>query len=50
MRNQGTRESLGYGRSSETTGQVNASNAFFISFFLNDDCRRARVLQNDANA
>ena len=32
MRNQGTRESLNYWRSSGTPGQVNASTAFFIWF------------------
>ena len=41
MRNQGTRESLNCGRSSGTTGQVNASTAFFNQTFLND-CQRAR--------
>ena len=32
MRNQGTRESLDYWRSSGTSGQMNASTAYFIWF------------------
>ena len=53
MRNQGTRESLDYWRSLEAprSSQVNArAIAFFNLTFENDDCSRARVLQNDAGA
>ena len=34
MRNQGTRESLDYGRSSGTAGQVNASTCVFYMIFF----------------
>ena len=47
MRNQGTRESLDYGRSSGTTGQVNVSTCVFFLFFLND-CQRARFRNEEA--
>ena len=39
-----------YSRSLETPGEVNASTAFFYLIYKNDDCLRARVLRNDADA
>ena len=52
MRSQGTRESLDFlevVRDSKVS-QVNASTVFFYLIFENDDCLRARVLQNDEDA
>ena len=39
-----------YWRSLEASGQVNASHCVLYLIFENDDCLRARALQNDADA
>ena len=51
VRNQGTRESLDYGRSPGTTGEVNAKDAFFSDVF-ETDCQRAqfRKISGDVEA